>query len=97
MSQLRVGISDELISEQAQCQPKLADVAPSTLGGSDTDGEPVFSLRTLRAQVEVRAIQSALRRTGWNRKQAARLLKISYRGLLYKIHRHNIAPRTEGS
>jgi len=38
---------------------------------------------TLAAERE--AIAEALRRTGWNRVQAAKLLKISYRALLYKI------------
>lgn len=47
-------------------------------------------LRALRAQAEVKGIQYALELTGWNRKRAARLLKISYRGLLYKIRQHNI-------
>jgi DNA-binding NtrC family response regulator len=52
--------------------------------------QPFPSLRTIRTQVEVNAILEALRRTGWNRKQAARLLSISYRGLLYKIRQHKL-------
>ena len=48
------------------------------------------TLRSLRAQAEVHAIRHALEYTGWNRKRAASLLKISYRGLLYKIRYHNI-------
>ena len=50
------------------------------------------SLRSLRAETEIRAIGKALEQTGWNRKRAAELLSISYRGLLYKIRQHNIAP-----
>jgi DNA-binding NtrC family response regulator len=41
-------------------------------------------------QAEVYAIGCALERTGWNRKRAAKLLSISYRGLLYKIRQHQI-------
>jgi transcriptional regulator with GAF, ATPase, and Fis domain len=52
--------------------------------------EPFASLRSVRAETEIKAILAALKHTGWNRKQAARLLRISYRGLLYKIRRHNI-------
>jgi DNA-binding NtrC family response regulator len=52
----------------------------------------VFPLRYSREQAEIKAIQSALKLTGWNRKRASRLLKISYRGLLYKIRRHDIRP-----
>ena len=48
------------------------------------------TLRSLRAQTEIQAIRRALEYTGWNRKRAASLLKISYRGLLYKIRHHNI-------
>ena len=48
------------------------------------------TLRSLRAQTEIQAIRHTLEYTGWNRKRAASLLKISYRGLLYKIRHHNI-------
>ena len=51
---------------------------------------PLPSLRKLRVQAEVYAIGCALERTGWNRKRAAKLLCISYRGLLYKIRQHKI-------
>jgi transcriptional regulator with GAF, ATPase, and Fis domain len=49
-----------------------------------------LSLRSFRNEAEINAISSALAQTGWNRKRAAKLLSISYRGLLYKIRRHNI-------
>ena len=58
---------------------------------------PEWSLRVFRDEAEMNAISSALHKTGWNRKRAARLLSISYRGLLYKIRRHNIAPPAEPS
>ena len=48
------------------------------------------SLRTLKDETEVHAITRALEETRWNRKRAARLLSISYRGLLYKIRQHRI-------
>jgi transcriptional regulator with GAF, ATPase, and Fis domain len=50
----------------------------------------VPTLRNRIAYAETQAILGALENTDWNRKQAARLLAISYRGLLYKIRRHNI-------
>jgi transcriptional regulator with GAF, ATPase, and Fis domain len=55
-------------------------------------GEEV-TLKEVRTETEIFAILHALRRTQWNRKQAARLLEISYRGLLYKIRRHNLKPQ----
>lgn len=51
------------------------------------------TLRSRIADAETRAILEALENADWNRKQAARLLAISYRGLLYKIRRHNIVRR----
>ena len=41
---------------------------------------------------ERNAIAAALSRTRWNRKAAARLLKVSYRTLLYKIERYRLTP-----
>ena len=76
-----------------QAEP-IADLEPVAAPSQESD-ETIPSLRSVRAQVEVTAILGALKRTGWNRKQAARLLSISYRGLLYKIRRHNIAPQVE--
>jgi transcriptional regulator with GAF, ATPase, and Fis domain len=58
---------------------------------------PESSLRSFRDEAEIHAISSALKQTGWNRKRAAQLLSISYRGLLYKIRRHNITPTGNGT
>lgn len=52
-----------------------------------------FSLRILRAKAEIDAISQALERTGWNRRRAADLLCISYRGLAYKIRQYDITAR----
>ena len=64
-------------------------------------GEPApevhTSLRELRKGVEVHAISRTLERVGWNRRRAARLLCISYRGLLYKIRQYNISPGNVGA
>ncbi|MGB7866499.1 MAG: helix-turn-helix domain-containing protein, partial [Candidatus Sulfotelmatobacter sp.] len=49
-----------------------------------------FLVRNLKDETEIEAITKALSETSWNRKRAARLLHISYRGLLYKIHQHGI-------
>jgi transcriptional regulator with GAF, ATPase, and Fis domain len=69
---------------------KALNGAEVRVGANGETETPIPSLRTARARGEIEAIVAALRRTGWNRKQAARLLSISYRGLLYKIRRHNI-------
>jgi DNA-binding NtrC family response regulator len=72
-------------SETAQPGPSVATVDAPTNGVQS-------SLRRLRAEAEMQAISHALEQTGWNRKRAAELLSISYRGLLYKIRQHNLAP-----
>lgn len=79
-----------LSPEEAQNHPKLVHgTEPMRSEGIRLD-ELISPLRSLRAQAEIKGIQYALKLTGWNRKQAAHLLKISYRGLLYKIRQHNI-------
>jgi len=47
--------------------------------------------RTAKDGAEAEAIAKALDETNWNRKQAAGLLKISYKALLYKIRQYGIA------
>ena len=88
------------VSSETSEQPKmnLAEQSPSSIAESgpvahEGNDAPVPSLRSARAQVEITAIVAALKHTGWNRRQAARLLSISYRGLLYKIRQHNIVPQ----
>ncbi len=49
----------------------------------------------VKFEAERNAIGAALARTGWNRKAAARLLKVSYRTLLYKIEQYQMrAPQS---
>ena len=62
--------------------------APETINPQD----PKPTLRSMRAAAEITAIRQALQETGWNRKRAAQLLSISYRGLLYKLRQHSIMP-----
>lgn len=47
-------------------------------------------INNIKCEAERNAIGSALRKTGWNRKAAARLLQVSYRTLLYKIDQYQI-------
>jgi two-component system, NtrC family, response regulator AtoC len=47
--------------------------------------------RSAKDEAEAEAITHALEETNWNRKQAAVLLKISYKALLYKIRQYGIA------
>ena len=47
--------------------------------------------RGAKDEAEAEAIRKALEETNWNRKQAASLLQISYKALLYKIRQYGIA------
>jgi DNA-binding NtrC family response regulator len=49
-------------------------------------------VQSVKGEAEKHAIANALGQTHWNRKAAARLLRISYRTLLYKIQQYNLAP-----
>jgi DNA-binding NtrC family response regulator len=49
-------------------------------------------LQNVRGEAERNAIAVALAQTRWNRKAAARLLKVSYRTLLYKIQHYQMTP-----
>jgi DNA-binding NtrC family response regulator len=60
-------------------------------------------VQSVKAEAEKNAIAVALEKTGWNRKAAARLLKVSYRTVLYKIEQYqmtasdsSVFPRTNG-
>jgi DNA-binding NtrC family response regulator len=73
-------------------QPPPSETA--AIGVTFGPGSENPTLRRVRDEAEVQVILHTLQHTGWNRKRAAALLKISYRGLLYKIRRHSITPTT---
>jgi two-component system, NtrC family, response regulator AtoC len=47
-------------------------------------------IQSVKWEAERNAIGTALQKTGWNRKAAARLLRVSYRTLLYKIDQYHM-------
>ena len=51
-------------------------------------------LQSVKGEAERNAISTALEQARWNRKAAARLLKVSYRTLLYKIEQYHMTPPT---
>jgi len=48
-------------------------------------------VQSVKLEAEKNAIAAALEKTRWNRKAAARLLKVSYRTLLYKIEQYHMS------
>ena len=67
-------------------EPMLADGR----GHVDPENGLKNLMRTIKGQTEKDAISTTLEKTGWNRKQAARVLRISYRSLLYKIEEYHL-------
>lgn len=77
------------------------DMKPTLLGSESlriveaASLDSVTSLKSLingvKSAAERNAIAAALQKTRWNRKAAARLLRVSYRTLLYKIERYKMS------
>jgi two-component system response regulator AtoC len=60
--------------------------------GDETGPKSLKSLiQSVKYEAERNAIGGALQKTGWNRKAAARLLRVSYRTLLYKIDQYHMS------
>ena len=66
------------------------DPAPGR-GAQESVGGLKSLARSAKDEAEAEAIAKALDETNWNRKQAAALLQISYKALLYKIRQYGIA------
>jgi DNA-binding NtrC family response regulator len=64
-------------------------------GATDSGGLKSLA-RSAKDEAEAEAITRALEETNWNRKQAAALLQISYKALLYKIRQYGIAQQSGG-
>jgi two-component system response regulator AtoC len=56
-------------------------------------GDLKSMVRDLKGEAEMDAISRALEQTNWNRKEAAKLLNISYKALLYKVRQYGIDRR----
>ena len=76
-------------------QPPAAEKSVRTLEAAEPQSG-ISGLKSLvqsvKGEAERNAIATALERARWNRKSAARLLKISYRTLLYKIEQYHMSP-----
>jgi DNA-binding NtrC family response regulator len=80
------------LDEQAQSPDSGASAAMAArvVGDVVAGAETLRPLHAYRAEAEAHAISRALELVGWNRRRAAELLRISYRGLLYKIQQYRI-------
>ena len=89
------------LNERAARKPPLAGVAAARgSAGDDAEGGAVPILEQVikaKQQAEVYAILNALDTTRWNRKQAASLLQIDYKALLYKMKKLGIDDKAPAS
>ena len=67
------------------------DSIPANLSSTEGNTSLKVLVRNAKGEAERTAIVQALEQTNWNRTAAARLLHISYRGLLYKIEEYRLA------
>jgi len=56
----------------------------------EASGDLKSIVRGLKGEAEMEAISRALEQTNWSRKEAAKLLNISYKALLYKVRQYGI-------
>ena len=71
-----------------KAQPRDVHMTPQT--------HPMRSLvQDVKHRTETRMIEDALLACGWNRRNAARALNISYRSLLYKIQQYQLTPYSQ--
>lgn len=86
--------ADETNQNASRSVPRRLQLVPSVANRSNRTGTASDSLKSLvesvKLEAEKNAIAAALEKTGWNRKAAARLLKVSYRTLLYKIEHYQM-------
>jgi DNA-binding NtrC family response regulator len=90
-------LGDEVLAA-SELQPRpdgggaaFNDGAPRSSSSGHSAGGLKSLSRNAKDEAEAEAIARALEETNWNRKQAAALLKISYKALLYKIRQYGIA------
>jgi transcriptional regulator with GAF, ATPase, and Fis domain len=84
-------ISEKPFPQELTFAPDI--IRPKNLFPEDLDS---FSLRDTIKKIQDKAereiMSYVLEKTGWNRRRAAKILKISYRTLLYKISDLNLEP-----
>ena len=84
----------DLVMSQSAASALSSPESPSrSVSASNNSLKSV--VQSVKLEAERNAIASALESTGWNRKAAARLLKVSYRTLLYKIEQYQMRPPSE--
>ena len=77
----KIGAGSRVVQEEPAASPLTENTGMRSI------------VRDMKDRAEAQMIQDALEVSGWNRRHAAKYLNISYRGLLYKIQQHRLAPK----
>jgi DNA-binding NtrC family response regulator len=95
---IQLGVRDYLVRPLEDRELELAIRRNLRVAASAQPIEGICGYKSLRSllqsvkeEAEKNAISLALEQTGWNRKAAARLLKTSYRSVLYKIEQYQMS------
>jgi transcriptional regulator with PAS, ATPase and Fis domain len=94
---LVIGDDDLALKELTQAvsgnEARSGMTRSNVIEGDSQQGSGLKSLvDSVKGETERNAISAALEKTHWNRKAAAKLLKVSYRNLLYKIEHYRMSP-----
>ncbi len=84
------------ISELDTAATTMKGAGPAPAASGEQPGGLKSLARSAKDEAEAEAILRALEQTNWNRKQAAAVLQISYKALLYKIRQYGIAEPHNG-
>jgi two-component system, NtrC family, response regulator AtoC len=83
-----------ILGDEAQVarelQPEVATPVEAPKPAEAPQGGLKSLVRGLKDEAEAEAIARTLEQTNWNRKEAARILNISYKALLYKTRQYGI-------
>lgn len=90
--ELTFGFGEASVERVSVTRHPVISLVGTSQSDEEQSGPP--SLKSLihgvKCEAEKNAIGTALRKTSWNRKAAARLLQVSYRTLLYKIDQYHM-------
>ena len=81
---------ETLVPSELQMEPARNQELELVASTNERTDDLKSLVRGLKADAEIDAIRQALDDTRWNRKEAAKLLKISYKAMLYKVRQYGL-------
>jgi transcriptional regulator with PAS, ATPase and Fis domain len=88
---LVLGNEELALTELRSAHRNTSDVRPVSISSQGLSGLKSL-VKSVKKEAEAAAISQALELTNWHRQKASRVLKISYKALLYKIKEYDLHP-----